>query len=87
MKSRKTNAHTYLICAIDIRENQLREFSVIVIINDEIFICLAMEVCPINFYGPMVLHKKIIKFACFHHDFSKALFPGQISRLASSSRF
>lgn len=52
----RTITHTYLIAA-DIREKQLKEFSVTVIINDEIFICLAMGVCPISFYVSQVLHK------------------------------
>ena len=83
MKSHETNAHTYLISATDIREKQLIELSVIVIINDEIFICLAMVVLSMALWFCI----NIIKFACFHHDFSEALFPGQISILASSSRF
>lgn len=52
MISHKTILQTYLITATDNREKRnIKEFSVIVIINDEIFICLAMGICPITFYG------------------------------------
>lgn len=52
MISHKTIPQTYLITATDNREKRnIKEFSVIVIINDEIFICLAMGICPITFYG------------------------------------
>lgn len=55
--SHKTSTHTYLITATDTAEKELKELSVIVIINDEIFICLAMGVYPICFCGSQVLHK------------------------------
>ena len=57
MMSHKNHTDTYLISATDIGDKQLKELSVVVIINNEIFICLAIGVCPISFGGSQILHK------------------------------
>ena len=55
--SHKNHTHTYLISATDTGDKHLKELSVVVIINDEIFICLATGVCPISFSDSQILHK------------------------------
>lgn len=52
--SHKNRTQTYLISATDIGDKHLKELSVLVIINDEIFVCL---VCPISFLDSQILHK------------------------------
>ena len=55
--SHENHAQTYLISATDIGDKPLKELSVLVIINDEIFVCLAIAVCPISFLDSQILHK------------------------------
>lgn len=77
-----TYVHTYVVIATNSRKTVCHSNYWWWILSQpcsEIFLQLVsvlLQIC-MNF----------IKCACFHRDFSESVFPGRISRLASSSRF